>query len=201
MRQNKPERAFSLRYNKPMNVYDFDKTIYPLDSSIEFYLYNLKRNPIIAMYWIKMIVAFGMYKLHIITKTDMKTIFYIYFNRIDNIEKRAEEFWSTRYDKLNAFYLKQKLSSDVIISASPEVLLKPICDKLGVTLIGSRVDPVTGRSQENCYGQEKVKRFRELYPNEQINEFYSDSLSDSPLANLSNKAFLVTGQTITDWPK
>lgn len=184
-----------------MNVYDFDKTIYPLDSSIEFYLYNLKRNPIIAMYWIKMIVAFGMYKLHIITKTDMKTIFYIYFNRIDNIEKRAEEFWSTRFEKLNAFYLKQKESTDVIISASPEVLLKPICDKLGVTLIGSRVDPVTGRSQENCYGIEKVKRFRELYPDAEINDFYSDSLSDSPLAKLSKKAFLVTGKTITDWPK
>ncbi len=184
-----------------MNVYDFDKTIYPNDSSVEFYLFNLQKNPIIAMYWIKMIVAFGMYKLHIISKTDMKTIFYIYFNRIDSIEKRAEEFWETRLDKINDFYMKQKDSSDVIISASPEVLLKPICDKLGVTLIASRVDPITGRSKENCYGEEKVKRFRELYPNEEINEFYSDSLSDSPLAKISKKAFLVTGQVITDWPQ
>lgn len=184
-----------------MNVYDFDKTIYPNDSSVEFYLFNLQRNPIIAMYWVKMIVAFGMYQMHIITKTDMKTIFYIYFNRIDNIEERAKEFWELNSHKINPFYLEQKQSTDVIISASPEVLLKPICDKLGVKLIGSIVDPVTGRSQENCYGQEKVKRFRELYPHDKVEEFYSDSLSDSPLAEIAEEAYIVKGQEISVWPK
>lgn len=184
-----------------MNVYDFDKTIYPQDSSIEFYLYNLKRNPIISMYWVKMIVAFGMYKLKLLTKTEMKTIFYIYFNRIDHIEERAKDFWELNQSKIQAFYLNQKDKTDVIISASPEVLLKPICEKLGVQLIASIVDPITGRSQENCYGQEKVKRFRQLFPNDRVDSFYSDSLSDTPMADIAQNAYLVKGNEVVDWPR
>ena len=40
-------------------------------------------------------------------------------------------------------------------------------------------------------GEEKVKRFYEIYPKEIIDEFYSDSYSDLPLANISKKAFLI----------
>ncbi len=187
-------------YNTSMNVYDFDKTIYPQDSSVEFYLYNLKRKPSISIYWLSMAIAALKYKLKLIPKTEMKIVFYSYFKMID-VEKNAKEFWESRFSKINDFYLKQKDESDVIISASPEVLLNPICDQLGVKLIASRVDAKTGFSQENCYGAEKVKRFREQYPDANIESFYSDSLSDSPLADISEKAYLVLGQEIKDWPK
>ena len=34
-----------------MNVYDFDKTIYLDDSSVDFYKFNLKRNPKLIKFW------------------------------------------------------------------------------------------------------------------------------------------------------
>ena len=52
---------------------------------------------------------------------------------------------------------------------------------------------------ENCHDTEKVRRFRALYPDAEIDEFYSDSLSDSPLAELAGKAFLVKKGRLSEW--
>ena len=35
-----------------MNVYDFDKTIYDGDSSVDFYKFSLKRHPKLARLWL-----------------------------------------------------------------------------------------------------------------------------------------------------
>ena len=64
------------------------------------------------------------------------------------------------------------------------------------------VDPKTGKHTGlNCHGEEKVKRFYQMFPNAEIDEFYSDSLSDTPLALEAKRAFLVKGDQILDWPK
>ena len=109
--------------------------------------------------------------------------------------------WKTHEHKLREYYLLQKHQTDVIVSASPEFMLMPICAKLGVNLIASRVDPKTGVSQTNCFGEEKVRRFRALYPDVHVHSFYSDSLSDTPLAKLAQESFLVTPEGILPWPK
>ena len=51
----------------------------------------------------------------------------------------------------------------------------------------------------NCHGKEKVRRFYEMFPNGKIEEFYSDSYSDTPLAEIAEKAYIVTGEELTDW--
>ena len=184
-----------------MNVYDFDKTIYRDDSSMDFYLFNLKKNPFILRYGIKQLLAYMAYSMHLITKTEMKTIFYSYFKSIKDMDQRVLEFWSTHEHNIFDYYSLQKHSTDVIISASPEFMLKPLCDKWGVHLIASVVNKQTGKSMENCYGEEKVRRFRELYPDARVDSFYSDSLSDTPMALLADESFLVIPDGILPWPK
>ncbi|MDE6357601.1 MAG: haloacid dehalogenase-like hydrolase, partial [Eubacteriales bacterium] len=90
---------------------------------------------------------------------------------------------------------------DIIISASPEFLLKPICEKLGIKyLIASKVDKKTGKYEGlNCYGAEKVIRLNKEMPNTEIREFYSDSFSDEPLAELADKSYIVLGEELFDW--
>ena len=62
------------------------------------------------------------------------------------------------------------------------------------------MDRHTGETEgENCHGEEKVRRLREAYPEVEIREFYSDSLSDTPLAKLADKAYLVKGQELLPW--
>ncbi|MBQ7745742.1 MAG: polysaccharide biosynthesis protein GtrA, partial [Ruminococcus sp.] len=51
----------------------------------------------------------------------------------------------------------------------------------------------------NCHGKEKVRRFYEVFPDRKIEEFYSDSYSDSPLAEIADKAFMVDGEKVTKW--
>ncbi|OPZ69246.1 MAG: hypothetical protein BWY81_00516 [Firmicutes bacterium ADurb.Bin467] len=62
------------------------------------------------------------------------------------------------------------------------------------------MDRKTGRFLgPNCHGAEKVRRFREEFPDAQIDDFYSDSYSDQPLASVSRRAFLVRGDKILPW--
>ena len=39
------------------------------------------------------------------------------------------------------------------------------------------------------------------YPNTEVGEFYSDSLSDTPMAKLAQRAYLVKGSEFFPWPE
>jgi Phosphoserine phosphatase len=113
----------------------------------------------------------------------------------------VERFWQSHPMNLKAWYLARPHGDDVIISASGEFLLAPVCAELGVKrLIGTRMDSRTGRIQgENCWGPEKVERLRQVYPQFHMSEFYSDSRSDTPLAQVADRAFLVKGDELLPW--
>lgn len=51
---------------------------------------------------------------------------------------------------------------------------------------------------KNCKGEEKVFKYKKLF-NDKINKFYSDSYSDTPLAKIAQKAYMVKGNKIYDW--
>ncbi len=183
-----------------MNVYDFDKTIYDGDSTFDFIKWCIKKKPIIMLRLLPGTVAFGGYLLRLCEKTDFKEKFYRFLSSVPDVDKWVEEFWNDNQSGIKEWYLINQKEDDIIISASPEFLLRPICKRLGIkNLLASRVDKDTGMYLgRNCHGQEKVRRFRKNFDGE-IDEFYSDSYSDAPLANISKKAFLVSGDTITPW--
>ena len=183
-----------------MNVFDFDKTIYVRDSTADFIKFCMKRHKKALLYLPRIgFYALRFYAFRIGDKTEFKERMYAFFKACDT-EKDVKEFWSTRADGIKDFYNKMKKADDIIISASPEFLLKPLEPIVGFTVIASKVDPHTGKyTGKNCYHEEKVRRFRELYPYAQIDEFYSDSYSDEPLAKLAKRAYIVEGEKITDW--
>ena len=183
-----------------MNVYDFDKTIYYNDSTSDFYVFCLKRHPRIAAHFPKTAGAFILYLIGVKTKTQFKEIMYEFLHEVD-IEKDLPDFWATHKSKIKPFYLEHKQPDDVIISASPEFLLKPICSELGIKdLMASRVDPITGKyTGINCHGKEKVRRFNERFEGCTIDEFYSDAYCDTPLAEKAVKSFMVKGDRLSDW--
>lgn len=183
----------------PMNIYDFDGTIYDGDSSIDFYKYcirtNIKCMSIVPKVTYKMIL----YKMKMISKEEYKSSFFSFLKFIDNPECTVEQFWNKYKKKIKKFYIDKKKSSDIIISASPEFLLKPIVKKLGCNLIATEVNIRTGQLLEkNCYGSEKVERLKNLGINS-CNEFYSDSRSDEPCKKIAKKAFLVHKNNIDQW--
>lgn len=184
-----------------MNVYDFDKTIYNGDSTADFYIFSLKRHKKIFLLTPSLMVAFfKFYVFKIGTKTQFKEKMYKFFKYCD-IDKDISDFWSMNINKVKQFYKSQQKQDDVIISASPEFLLAPACKNLGINhLMASVVDKSTGKyTGVNCHGEEKVRRYREIFGNNQIEEFYSDSYSDTPLAKIAEKAYIVKGNKISDW--
>jgi len=185
-----------------VNVYDFDKTVYKDDSTVDFYFFSLKRNPKVLLCLPSLICAAILWGLGIIKKTQFKERFYKFLTKIKDIDTELEIFWDKNEGKIKDFYKKNKRDDDVIISASPEFLLNPICKRLGIKhLYASRVDKKSGKYDgENCWGAEKVRRFYEAFgEGMKIEEFYSDSLSDTPLAELSKKSYIVIGEELVCW--
>lgn len=183
-----------------MNVFDFDETIYSGDSTRAFIFWCFRHYPKTLLY-LPLIgcASVRYYTFHIGTKTEFKEKMYRFLKAIKGDED-VERFWDEKISGIKAFYHEIHRDDDVIISASPEFLLKPLEEKLHITVIASKVDIHTGRYDGlNCYHAEKVKRFRELYPDGKIESFYSDSYSDEPLALLADKAYIVDGDNLIDW--
>ena len=185
-----------------MNVYDFDKTIYKDDSTVDFYFYCVKKHPKVLLCLPSTAWAAFLWGIKVINKTAFKERFYKFLTKLDDIDADLENFWDEHQDKIKDFYKKNQKESDVVISASPEFLLTPMCRRLGIKhLYASRVDKKTGKyTGRNCWGEEKPKRFFRAFGEEaEIDEFYSDSYSDTPLANLAKKSYLVDGDKLLEW--
>lgn len=182
-----------------MNVYDFDKTIYKNDSTFEFFLFCIKTQKKVLLSLPKTALYGIVYLLGLCEKTTFKQAFFGFLAFLEDTEEAVDQFWTQNHSKIKSWYIKKSRPDDIIISASPEFLLFPVCKN--VTLIASRVDPKTGVfTGKNCYGAEKVARLRERLPGCVISEFYSDSLSDTPLAQLAERAYIVDGDNINPWP-
>lgn len=186
-----------------MNVYDFDNTIFRGDSTARFLVYLIKRRPALAPRAVTWAWAGLLYAAGRIDKTTMKSRIYRVFAGVRDIDGEVAGFWRLNGDRIKEFYMRGRRPDDIIISASPEFLLRDECARLGVgLLIASRVDPATGAYDGlNCHGAEKVRRLALLRPEAVIDEFYSDSLSDAPLARLAARAYMVRGDELSPWPK
>ena len=184
-----------------MNVYDFDKTIFRRDSTYHFYLFCLRRYPRVWRYLPSLAWAAALFFLDVIPKTEFKERFYRFLQGVPDVEQAVEQFWNLNIQNIFSYYRKQKRSDDVVISASPEFLVKPAMARLGVfAVIASRVDPKTGKyTGENCHGEEKVRRFHAEYPGAKVKRFYSDSLSDTPMAEQAEESFVVTKKGLVPW--
>jgi HAD superfamily phosphoserine phosphatase-like hydrolase len=183
------------------NVYDFDGTIYDGDSTSDFFLYCLRIYPICVCRVPRILWEFIKYKLRFIDKKKLKESFFSFLNLVPDIDNAVLNFWKKNNKKIKDFYWNGIHEKDVIISASPEFLLYPICRNLGVGhLIASQVNKETGSFEgENCYGEEKVKRLRNELGECIIETFYTDSKSDFPLASTARKAYLVNKNKIQEW--
>ena len=182
------------------NIYDFDKTIFHGDSTVRFSCYCARKYPRAAFDMFFSIWWLAAVKLQLVSKTRAKERFYRFLSYVPDVRNEVQAFWAVNSHRIKRWYLESLPCNDLVISASPEFLLMPICQSLRVQLIASRVDPHTGRTEGlNCHGQEKVTRLFEAFPETQIHVFCSDSRSDGPLAQLAEHAWIIRGNQRTHW--
>lgn len=182
-----------------MNVYDFDQTIYHGDSTGDFIGYCIRKYPKVLVTLPYTVWSFFLYIFGVLDKTRFKERMYRF---LKYVPIGAEEcFWDEHIEKIKPWYREQYREDDVVISASPEFLVKPACERLGIkTVMATKVDRNSGKTDGlNCHDTEKVRRLYEWDKNAKINEFYSDSFADEPLAELANHAFMVRGDKRIKW--
>ena len=179
-----------------MNVWDFDNTIYDGESTVDFFLFCLKKKKTLIKYLPLVLYTAFLYKIRLLSIdkllkiTEKMTSEFI--NSNENFDSLAKEFWKLNRGKLKESYLHKLNSTDVIITASPRFLIENILPTLGITsAICSEFNTSTGQFEFVNYKENKVILFKRKYPNQKIVNFYTDSLNDLPLINMAENAFLV----------
>lgn len=164
-----------------MNVYDFDKTIYRGDSTVDFWRHCLRRYPGAARALPGTLAKALAFRQGNCSREQFKERFYQFLRFVPEAAQEAERFWDRHLIGIEPWYRAQQSNTDVIISASP---------------VDARTGQLLG---PNCRGEEKVRRFRSAYGAAEVERFYSDSCSDAPLAALAQEAFLVRRGQVLPW--
>ncbi len=186
-----------------MNVYDFDNTLYKGESMVDLFLFYLKKNPGLIKYFTGVMKVLKRYKKGEVTINDMVEKYAPVVSKetekILDAENDPKEFWDKHQKNIKPFYKSLQQPDDVIITASPDYTMREICRRLGINnLICSEFDIEKNKLTFMCLKENKVKAFRERYPDTEIENFYTDSpANDKPLIDISKHAFLVEGNKIT----
>ena len=186
-----------------MNVYDFDRTITDKDSSYMFILYALRKYPRAFENSISDIAASAAEYFTSGRKdpSNMKEQLFSVLRYIPEPAELVKCYWNSNLCSIQEWYPEQRRDDDIIISASPDFIVRPMAEKLGVRLIATPMDIFSGNIHgANCKGEEKLRRFRLEFPGEHIDEFYSDSVSDTPMALEADRAFIVKNGKVFNWP-
>lgn len=184
-----------------MKAFDFDNTLYFGESSIDFALFMIKKNKKIILWIPRILSGLIKYKLCIIGKDKIESEINAFLQFVvkdkDDIKKNVCEFWEKYAKNLNMSLVNTIQSDDVIITASPSFLIEGIGSRLGTSnLICSDFNLDTKKIEFLNFGENKVKRFGEIYGDSQIDSFYTDSYNDKAMMDFANKSFLVRKKKI-----
>lgn len=172
---------------KEVDIYDFDKTIVPFDSGSLFCLFCLIHYPWIIIFLPIILVAGILLLIRIINLTTFKKFCFIFVPLIP-LQEAVIKFWDKHEKDVHKWFLNRKRKC-VVISASPDFLLNEIAQRLHFDyLICTRHNKKNGCIiGENCFFEEKVRRFREEFGNTKVIDVYSDSLKhDQPIFSLAS---------------
>ncbi|MBQ7794763.1 MAG: haloacid dehalogenase-like hydrolase [Clostridia bacterium] len=186
-----------------MRVFDFDGTIYDGESSVDFFLFSLKRHPKNLLLLPRVFYMLLRYKRLKITPDELAAGLEKYGARflsgINDLSGDIVKFWDGHFHKIKQFYLEGKLDDDVILSASPDFLIVEAAKRLGIkTVIASSFDLEKGKILRLCYHENKCEYFSLQFPDKRIDEFYTDSDNDKAVFKLSDRVFMVKGNKITE---
>lgn len=186
-------------------LFDFDGTLYPDDSFTGFIFHALSKRhilkrgirilPWIQAYYLKLYPAHAM-------RPKIYASMFKNSNAID-IQQLAQDYAEQLVFKLNPklfeqLRMHQQLGHQVVlVSASIDLYLKPICDYLKIDLICSETDIqndyLTGMYRTaDCSKEQKKIRVMKKYPLENFTEIYAygNSEEDEEMLSLADYAYM-----------
>lgn len=184
-----------------MRVYDFDGTVYDGESSVDFFLWSLKKHPENLKLLPKVLKMLWRYKRLKVSEEELFCAIAKYgvefLRRFDDIEKEISLFWDSHEKKIKKWYLEQKTPEDVFLTASPDILVGELARRIGVRhTIASKIDLKGGEVVSLCYRKNKCARFCEEFPDTEMEEFYTDSENDREVFKMAQRVYIVRGNSL-----
>ena len=191
--------------SKTLALFDFDGTLYPHDSFTGFIFYALRKRHIVKR-GIKILPWIQAYYLKLYPAHRMRPKLYASMFKESDAEEilqLAQDYAQQLIPKLNSKLLDQlrqhqQLGHEaVLVSASLDLYLKPVCSYLNIDLICSEVEikagEITGFYQTpDCSNQQKKLRILEKYKLQDYAEIYAygNSDEDKEMLNLAHHRYL-----------
>lgn len=193
-------------------IFDVDYTLTKRETLMEFYAFMIKKSPKLMIHAPRAFISALLYAVKVLDSKTAKENFIAFIDGMkeEEMQQLVEEFYEKRLSKIlyiDAIDMMRKLKSEgykiYLISASAEFYLNELYKIKEVDkIIGTRFTSVGGKysrkmAGENCKGEEKVKRLKEVLKEENIevdfknSYMFSDSLADLPLFNLVGKPYLI----------
>jgi len=187
-------------------VFDFDGTIIRKDSLLEFIRFTRGNWRFYSSFLLFSPLLIGM-KMKLIPNWKVKQLLFTCLFRglsIEVFDNWGNDFIAIidkmLYHKALDALRRHRENGDkiIIISASVENWIKPWAVRNGVDMILAtkieidKTGALTGRFlTKNCYGQEKVNRLLEMFPNKDLYYLvaYGDSCGDKELIELADEGF------------
>lgn len=184
-----------------MNVFDFDNTIYNGESFVDLFIMVLGKDPSLLRYVPTMVSGIVQYKtgtLRLETALERYSKpFEDYIATLPDLDALVDEFWDKHMHKIKSFYDDVRSDDDIVLSASPQIVVEEVCRRLGIKrCIGTQFDRETGKLGRVCFRENKIAAFREAYPDAHIDTLYTDSMHDKPLMDISDSVYFVKGNKI-----
>lgn len=178
-----------------VDIYDFDKTAIPYDSALHYWFWSMLHRP-----WTLILLPFQLFwgMLMIVKLLPVPVFKKIAFNFVSliNTEKSVKKYWDKHEKDIYDFFRPENRNPDrkcVIISASPDFLIKEIAARMKVDYcIASPHSEKNGHlTGMLCRRENKVTMFRQLLPDAEVEDVYSDSLEhDKYILALGKRRFL-----------
>jgi len=184
-----------------MKVFDFDNTLYRGESSLDFFLFCLRRKPSLAKHLPEVIFNLIRYKAGYVGIDTVyafgKKMMAVFFENRAYADELIVEFCGKYEKKLKPDMMRRVSAEDAVISASPDFLLRGFGERIKAkTLLCTTTEG--DRITFLCYGKNKVRAFEERFRDVEIEEFYTDSINDRPMMRRAKKAYLVKGDKIKE---
>jgi len=197
---------------KKLAIFDIDYTITKKETLMELFKYVIKNDKKNIRFLPRAIYCGSMYLLKIYDEKKVKEKFLKFIDGIEekDLAKLVKKFYDEKLKTIlyeDALTMMKKLKSEgyeiYLISASPEFYINEFYNIKEVDkIIGTKFNFKNGTftremEGENCKGEEKVRRLKEVLKNEKIevdfkeSYMFSDSLSDKPLLDLVGKPYLI----------
>lgn len=163
--------------SQTLSVFDFDGTLTRHDSFLPFLQFAFGRK-IFLLKMLSMLVPTLRCICRKITRDELKEILIQRFltgSQMTWVQTQAERYCDCYWKKLmrpkGLYAVAAELRANAtvtICSASPELVLRPFTEKLGVQLIGTQLEVksgiLTGKiTGHNCRSTQKVARLRSIY--------------------------------------